>query len=194
MPSNWGMRDVYDLDTIADGSRFSVIYAFCGITFLLIGFANLCLTIGAYSFMARACGLCCMCALGCVNFAAIITTACFRFSTMGQLAALSTCPSKYEGRPYENIVLSDKRTMASDASLILGLWITQLVVCVCNCCLGGAFNKPPSAEELARMNAAMEATAGHHEQKPFMEKEPSMGNEIPTGTPYDPMQNSQKQF
>ena len=89
--SNW------DSDRLQKGSRFTVIYGFCGITFLLIGLANLCTAIGAYNFNARAAGLCCASCLGCINLAAMITTACFRFNTMGKLAALSECPSDYEG-------------------------------------------------------------------------------------------------
>jgi hypothetical protein len=149
----------WDEDTLKKGSRYSVIYGFCGITFLMIGFANLCLTIGAYNFQARALGLCFMCCLGCINFAALITTACFRFNTMGKLASLNLAYSKYGGTgPNGEMLLTNDRTYADDASLITALWVTQLIVCVCNCCLSGIFNKPPSVEELARMNAAFEGT------------------------------------
>ena len=89
--------DTWDSDDLEKGSRFTVIYGFCGITFLMLGLANLCTAIGAYSFHARAAGLCFASCLGCINLAALVTTACFRFNTMGKLAALSRCPSEFNG-------------------------------------------------------------------------------------------------
>ena len=83
----------WSADKISEGSRFSIIFAFCGITFIMLAAANLCLTIGTYSLHARMTGICCGCCLGCLNFAALITTAVFRFNTMGKLAAISLAPS-----------------------------------------------------------------------------------------------------
>ena len=86
--------------------------------------------------------------LGCVNFAAIITTAVFRFNTMGRFAALSLCPSKYE-KPFDYATrtqirsgLSDEHTYESDAHLIFLLWITQLFLCFLNCCVSSILQKP----------------------------------------------------
>ena len=139
----------WDVDKIALGSRFSVVYAFCGITFIMIATANLCISIGAYNLQARMLGGCCGCCFGCINFAALITTAVFRFNTMGSLAALSETPTKYT----ENgnmIVASDDTTYMTDASTILALWIVQMLACVCSCCVSMFLNKPPSQEEIAR--------------------------------------------
>ena len=137
--------DKYDL-----GSRYSVIYAFCGVTFVMIAVANCCISIGAYNLQARMLGGCCGCCFGCVNFSALITTAVFRFNAMGKLAALSTTPTKYEGVSEREVIASDDTTYETDASTILALWIVQLLACVCSCCVAGFLNKPPSQEELAR--------------------------------------------
>ena len=140
----------WSTDKLNKGTRFSVVYGLCGITFLLIGFANLCLAFGAYNYTARAAGLLCSCCLQCVNFAAIITTACFRFDTMGKLAALSEAPSKFvDTTPNGLVVLSSDRTMGSDASLIVWLWVMQLLIFLVGCCSTSRFNKPPSREGLA---------------------------------------------
>ena len=76
-------------------------------------------------------GGCCGCLLGCTNIAAIVVTGVFRFNTMGQLAAISTVGTKYDG-PFviesehaTQIVsnLSNERTYESDGKLIMALWI-----------------------------------------------------------------------
>ena len=83
----------YSEEEVNKGSRFSVIYAFCGVTFALLGASNLCMIIGVWSLYARFAGMCLGCCFGCVNLAAIITTGVFRFNSMGKLAALSLTPS-----------------------------------------------------------------------------------------------------
>ena len=148
----------WDQDKKELGSRYSVIYAFCGITFVMIAVANLCISIGAYNLQARMLGGCCGCCFGCVNFSALITTAVFRFNAMGKLAALSTTWTKYEGLtteivdgvPTPHVIVTNDTTYETDASTILALWIVQLLACVCSCCVAGFLNKPPSQEELAR--------------------------------------------
>mmetsp|Transcript_21516 Transcript_21516/g.25225 ORF Transcript_21516/g.25225 Transcript_21516/m.25225 type:complete len:125 (+) Transcript_21516:398-772(+) len=124
----------------------------------MLGVTNLCLSVGAYNLHARMTGLCCACCLGCINFAALITTAVFRFNSMGKLAALSTTETTYEGTiDNGEPVFSDKTIYSDDASIILALWIVQLAACICSCCIGIVLNKPPSQEELARaMQAASE--------------------------------------
>ena len=151
--------DKWSEDKIVKGSRFSIIFAFCGITFIMLAAANLCLTIGTYSLHARMTGICCGCCLGCLNFAALITTAVFRFNTMGKLAAISLTPSQYDSSSENKLVFvkEDGRTYSDDAAVILGIWIAQLIACVCSCCISVVFNKPPSGEELANMHAAANA-------------------------------------
>ena len=66
-------------------------------------------------------GNCCYC---CLNLACIITIACIRFNSWGKLSALCDGPSKYNN---DELVLSNEHTVASDASLILGLWVCQMI-------------------------------------------------------------------
>ena len=79
----------------------------------------------------------CVGCLACVNLAAIITTAVFRFNTAGKLAALSLTSSKYDGKEDGVVKLSAKITFKDDAKLILGIWIAMTVYCCCSgnlCC------------------------------------------------------------
>ena len=152
----------WDAGKVALGSRFSVVYAFCGITFIMIATANLCISIGAYNLQARMLGGCCGCCFGCINFAALITTAVFRFNTMGSLAAISKTPTKYVGEG--NVIASDDTTYMTDASTILALWVVQMLACVCSCCVSMFLNKPPSQEEIARamQSQGIDGPMTHH--------------------------------
>ena len=60
-----------------------MIYSFCGVTFLLLALTYIIVLVGVWNLKARVCGFCYLCCLWCVNLAAIITTAVFRFNTMG---------------------------------------------------------------------------------------------------------------
>mmetsp|Transcript_26546 Transcript_26546/g.35508 ORF Transcript_26546/g.35508 Transcript_26546/m.35508 type:complete len:97 (+) Transcript_26546:312-602(+) len=84
-------------DDLSKGSRFPVVYKLCFVTFYLLLLANLFMLVGVKSRHMRAIGLCFMSLFGCLNLAAIVTTAVFRFNKMGQLAALSLAPVKYDG-------------------------------------------------------------------------------------------------
>ena len=109
-----------------NGSRFTDIYTICGITFILLAATNLVLVAGAWNLYARLTGLCFGCCLGCVNFAALITTAVCRFNTMGKLAALSLKPSKFSDNSEATagtFVDPEGRVYADDARLILIIWI-----------------------------------------------------------------------
>ena len=105
---------------------------------------------------ARIIGLCSVCLLGCVNFASLITTAVFRFSDLGKLAALSLAPTKYvddgnRDTPY----LDEGRTYHDDAKMIYWIWVAQLFACLCSCCFSIFINKPPSQEDLLRSTNAI---------------------------------------
>ena len=78
-----------DSDCYTDGCRWSVIFAFCGISLAMMACNNCILLAGAWNFHTRAFGACCASLLCCVNFSAIITTGVFRYNNWGSLAALS---------------------------------------------------------------------------------------------------------
>ena len=79
-----------------DGCRWSTIYILCGLTMLLIAVNAVVQLVGTVNYYARAISSCCASCLTCLNIAAIITTAVFRFNTIGKWAALSLTPSKYD--------------------------------------------------------------------------------------------------
>ena len=126
-------------ECLDENNRFSVIYAFCGTTMILLAANSALMILGAWSFHARGLAGCCGSLCCCLNFAAIITTGVFRFNNWGQLSALcENCPSKYQDSP----VLSDDRTVAGDAALITGLWVCQMIFLCTNCCHMGHAAKP----------------------------------------------------
>ena len=112
---------------------------------------NLILVFGAYYMLPRFIGLLCSCCFGCINFAALITTAVFRFNTMGKLAALSLTRSQYDSNSVIYIDLGG-RTYADDASAITALWVFQLLAYIVSCCISVYFNRPPNHEDVARMH------------------------------------------
>ena len=140
----------WDLSKIEKGSRFSVIYGFCGITLILLALTSACLSIGAYNMRARMAGLLCSCCLGVLNFVGLICTAVFRFNKMGQLASLSLVPSEFKATDTNQeeipIDYNGDSTISSDASLIVGIWISQLLACIFGSCMNIYFNRPPSKD------------------------------------------------
>jgi hypothetical protein len=120
------LKELEELDKteVKEGCRWTIVFAFGGINFVLLAFNAVTLTFGVWYFNARLLGFCCSCLLGCVNIAAIVTTAVFRFNTFGRLASLSTSPARYDpSSPSDDFYLSDKLTYADDGALILGIWI-----------------------------------------------------------------------
>lgn len=79
------------------GSKWSVVFEFNGVLYMLITFNAVLMIIGVYLIWLRLISICCNCLFGCINFAAIITTAVFRFRPMGRLCALSTGAVKAYG-------------------------------------------------------------------------------------------------
>ena len=103
-----------DLDCQKSGSKWSVFYNFNGAIYMLIAFNAVFMILSIYKIWIRMIGTCCNCVLGCINMAAIITTAAFRFRPMGKVCAMSTAPVKVVSDDY----LSDSRTYQSDAIMI----------------------------------------------------------------------------
>ncbi len=113
-----------DKTDVKEGCRWTMLYGFGGINFLLLAFNAVTLTCGVWNFNARLLGICCSCLLGCVNVAAIVCIGVFRFNTIGRLAALSTSPALYDpDQSSDKFYLSDKITYADDGAMILGIWI-----------------------------------------------------------------------
>ena len=68
------------------------------VIYMLIAFNAVLMIAGVYLVWLRVTSMCCNCCLSCINLAAIITTAVFRFRPMGQLCALSTASVKVESQ------------------------------------------------------------------------------------------------
>ena len=112
------------------GNNFSAMYTFSAYTMMILAFNSWGMFFGTWSAISRsAAGICVPCC-GCLNLACIITTAVFRFNTWGKLSALCDGPSKYKD---DGLSLSDDRTVSGDASLILGLWVAQMIYCCASC-------------------------------------------------------------
>lgn len=78
------------------GVRWTIIYKFGSYMLFMLALNSFVHAIGTYSLKARSISICCTCPLGCLNIAAIVTIAVFRFNTMGKLASLSLVKSSYD--------------------------------------------------------------------------------------------------
>jgi hypothetical protein len=130
-----------DVSCYTVGNRWSVIYALCGVTMMLLAANSGLMILGAWSFHARGLAACCGSLCCCLNLAAIITTGVFRYNNLGALSALCTGPSKYDDSN-GMATLSDDRTFESDAAVIVALWICQMIFCCTNCCHTAYTGKP----------------------------------------------------
>ena len=123
----------YTDDRYAMGSRFTLIYLNGGVVSLMLAISY-CLMLMSKWFCSRV--------LAMIGFSSaslfwtfhvftMVMTGVFRYSSMGKLAALSTCPTSYDDdATYDDYYVSDKRTYADDAKLVTALWVCQFVVLV----------------------------------------------------------------
>ena len=70
-----------DSDCLEQGTKWSVVYALNGSTFLLFSFNAILGIFGSLFFWPRVIGFVCNCCLSCILFAGIIVTGVFRFRT-----------------------------------------------------------------------------------------------------------------
>ena len=106
---------------------------------ILLAVNSALMVLGAWSFHARGLAGCCGSLCCCLNLASIITTGVFRFNDWGKLSMLCEGGSKYVA---DDELPSDDRTVQGDASIIVGLWIAQMIFCCTNCCHMGYAGKP----------------------------------------------------
>ena len=139
--------------------KWSVVYKFCGITFIMIAANSLLNTLGAFNFQSRQLAGVCGCCLGCLNLASVITTGVFRFRTQGKLASLSEVPNWYDSSAnFEGLPLSDSNDYVTDGILLSWIFGWQLSLCCASCCIFGQLLKPPSPEQM--MSAHMQNANG----------------------------------
>lgn len=130
-----------DKKCLYKGSQWSTIYLANGILLLLIALNMICVGVGSYKAMPRLIGAWVAQILCCAHFAIIIVTAVFRFSIAGRLCAMNNVWTSAPSSDADDV--SDAWTMKKDGSLILALWILQLLFCCCCCGAGMAPMAPP---------------------------------------------------
>lgn len=151
------MGDDHWYDCVSKGCRWSVIYKLCGVTLLLIAANSFLQCCGATSHVFRGLSSCCGSLLCCTNFAAIITTAVFRFNAFGMLAAESLVPTEYNGDSFqmtgsrytEFTVPTGGKTYHEVGKWIIGLWVFQILFCCCHCGMMGDQHKPTQSHASA---------------------------------------------
>ena len=131
-----------DLDCRKAGSRWSHVYASMGSIMLSTLLTTICVCVGAYKPMLRCIAACCMSCLCCSHFCTWIAVAVYRFRPQGKLCALSKVWTSYTSSDITELP-TDDWTYEKDGSLILGLWVVQLLGCCC-CCFAGV-NAPKPA-------------------------------------------------
>ena len=109
---------------------------------LLIVVNMCCVCPGAKIPFARMCAAFCALGVCCCHFLVIIMTAVLRFRPYGQYCALSKRPTNFTGPELEDEV-NDDWTYAKDGTLILALWVIQLLTFFCCCLVGGSFTGKP---------------------------------------------------
>lgn len=119
-----------DEETLMKGTRWTVLYSLNAFSCIFICINTAILGIGAYQLKARILGMACCPFIGCLQISCIITTAVFRFNTMGKLASLSLTPSEYTENSPMTGYLGGSRTFNLDSQWILFLWLMQLMMCV----------------------------------------------------------------
>ena len=141
-------------EALDDGSHYMAIYEFCGFVFIGLAAAYLCLAIGTINLKSRIAGLGTLCLMSVCNFIALIVTAVYRFNTLGKLAALSTCPTKYDKSASDTYYVTDDWTYTSEANMIAWVWSLQLITCIFTCCVNHRLNKLPRQSEIRYRTAS----------------------------------------
>ena len=126
-------KDCQDL-----GSQWSVVFICNAVIMLLLIINFTCVCFGSRIVMCRLLAAWFACCICCAHFPIIITTAVFRFRPQGALCALSTANTYFAD---DESMPTDDWTYEKDGSLILALWIIQLLCCCC-CCGAGATASP----------------------------------------------------
>ena len=105
--------------------HFTTIYMVSSITLFVTAGGNLVMLAGSWLLVARYIGLCIL-TLGLLgSFVAIVWTGTLRFATQGKLAALSETPSKFDSSTMT--LLPDDRIYADDATMVLAIFICQII-------------------------------------------------------------------
>ena len=148
------LEDNCDESCMEVGSRWTLLYALCGLVALLLTINSLVQILGTWNYSARLLSGCCFSLFSCANLAAIIVTGVYRLNSMGQLAAMSQTPSMYSsdnqneieiGADFKIQFLSQARTFEDDGMMILYCWFGMILLFFggCLCTFGPAASRKP---------------------------------------------------
>lgn len=139
-----------DPNCLLRGTRWSYVFPLFGWTMLLFVFQGILLTVGVWYFPTRVIALTLQPFLWCLNLGVVVTTAVFRFNSMGRLASISLSPVHYE--VVDGVAtLTDERLYQDDGQLLFRLWVTALIFIFAQCCMGCFAAAPPTQEKLRKM-------------------------------------------
>ena len=86
-------RDIAEMvrseDDVSSGTHWSTVFVFNGVTLVLICLNAVLTMVGAFFFYPRLIAFVCNLLLTTIHFAAVVSTAVFRFQALGKLCALS---------------------------------------------------------------------------------------------------------
>lgn len=100
-----------------------MVYAFAGWVFLLLAANAILLLLGGWYYKTRIIGIFCHYFLLILTLAALVVTHKFRYREQGQLAAMSTMPS----RTLNSTLYDVNWTYQDDANFIEKIWVWELV-------------------------------------------------------------------
>ena len=125
-----------DEDCLKAGSRWSHVFLANGILMAVIALNMVCVAVGAYKATIRTVAAYFAVCIYCAHFGTIVATGVYRFRPIGMACAMS---EKATNAPTENVVdINDDWTYKKDGTLLLALFIVQLVTCQ-GCCIAAVF-------------------------------------------------------
>ena len=130
--------EINDLDDnkFAKGSRFTELYLIGGIIGLLLALSYLLMIVSRFvlSKVLASMGFISGQLLWSFKLFFIVTTGMMRFSSMGKLASLSTCPTSYDQSVgFDDYYVEDSRTYADDAEFITMIWAFSMAAFLVHC-------------------------------------------------------------
>ena len=144
-----------DADCLTNGSRWSFVYWMNCLVLFAVIVASFCVMCGTKTHYCRVISAVCMSCWCCLHFISMIITAMLRFNKFGRICSLNMTATNYLSKTEFN----DDWTYEKDGSLILVIWIMQLLGSCCCCFMGvnvptPAMRKDKKEEKSPEQNAA----------------------------------------
>lgn len=107
------------------GTNWSKLLLMNGIIMILVALNQACIMIGRHKAFFYLIGAYCGAIICLLHVAALVITVIFRFNTPGRICSLSTLPTNYYSSKAGEF--NDMWTYSKDGTLILSLWIVQIL-------------------------------------------------------------------